>query len=569
MKTLPDSAFRSLAQIFARSPSCAFGTTLSQVITLPLAKTEDPSSPSQTRPITLVAILYRLWAKTTTMQILKQWKDLIPDYIIGFLPGRSPEIEMIKQQFLFELEHSSHDSDRPIWQGLTLDLIKCFNLIGRYPAALALKKSGIPAHLVDTWYFTLNQQTRAWKVSGNIFVFEGTTTGTPEGDSWSVLACIALSRVWAHHVSQTGATPACYADNWSLKSTATPVTEEAITTTISCARAMKLLIDWAKTWCWRTSARGKAEWKIKMQALLPPGIHLHVVNAARELGYTMAYNKVQSRQTQRQRHDDATKRIHRLRRTRTNLQVRAQICADACLSKALFATMTYHVGNPWIKELRSLIAKTLVPDRRNSNPFLATQLLSPFVRDPELYLIIESIRSVRRFLTTIEYEQQQAFFYFVSRHSGSHHEVFGPAGALRANLLRIGWQIDQQGWLQTDSQVQFHLLQDNLPDIVAFLDHCWMKHVMQCRITRKEWQQFPIPDRVATTRLLSKMTPNQQQVLATQITGAYMLGQQRLHIEDAVEECALVGKMKIFSTESSLVRIFSTFMLSTLRQSVS
>lgn len=569
LKTLPDSAFCSLAQIFARSPSCAFGTTLSQVITLPLAKTEDPSSPSQTRPITLVAILYRLWAKTTTMQILKQWKDLIPDYIIGFLPGRSPEIEMIKQQFLFELEHSSHDSDRPIWQGLTLDLIKCFNLIGRYPAALALKKSGIPAHLVDTWYFTLNQQTRAWKVSGNIFVFEGTTTGTPEGDSWSVLACIALSRVWAHHVSQTGATPACYADNWSLKSNATPVTEEAITTTISCARAMKLLIDWAKTWCWRTSARGKAEWKIKMQALLPPGIHLHVVNAARELGYTMAYNKVQSRQTQRQRHDDATKRIHRLRRTRTNLQVRAQICADACLSKALFATMTYHVGNPWIKELRSLIAKTLVPDRRNSNPFLATQLLSPFVRDPELYLIIESIRSVRRFLTTIEYEQQQAFFYFVSRHSGSHHEVFGPAGALRANLLRIGWQIDQQGWLQTDSQVQFHLLQDNLPDIVAFLDHCWMKHVMQCRITRKEWQQFPIPDRVATTRLLSKMTPNQQQVLATQITGAYMLGQQRLHIEDAVEECALVGKMKIFSTESSLVRIFSTFMLSTLRQSVS
>ena len=542
LKSLPDSAFQTLAQIFARRPSCAFGSNLSQVITLPLAKTEDPSSPSQTRPITLVAVLYRLWAKTTTMQILKQWQHLIPDYIIGFLPGRSPEIEMIKQQYQFELEHSLTEENKQVWQGLTLDLIKCFNLIGRIPASLALKKSGIPVHLVDTWYNTLQQQTRTWKVNGSLFVFEGTTTGTPEGDSWSVLACIALSRVWANQVVKVGANPACYADNWSLKANSTQITEIAISTTINCAEAMKLLIDWAKTWCWRTSSRGKAEWKQKMQTLLPPGIHIHIVNAARELGYTMAYNKVQSRQTQRQRHDEAIKRITKLRRTRANLQVRAQICADACLSKALFGTVTYHVGNPWIKELRSLIAKTLVPERRNSNPFLATQLLSPFVRDPELHLIIESIRCVRRFLLTLDTEQQNAFYYFLSRHSGSYHDVYGPAGALRANLLRIGWQIDKQGWIQTDTQVQLHLTHDNLPEIIKFVDHCWMKHVMQCRIVRQNWQHFPIPDRTATTKILCKMSPTQQQVLATQITGAYMLGDQRQHIEDAVEACALCGQ---------------------------
>lgn len=539
LKALPDSAFNTLAQIFSRTPAQSFGKNLSQVITLPLAKNEDPSKPSQTRPITLVAILYRLWAKTTTMQILHQWKNKIPDYIIGFLPGRSPEIEMIKQQHLFEKSHADISTHNLIWQGVTLDLIKCFNLIGRFPAAQALKKSGIPPHLVDTWLATLQDQTRLWKVNNNVYSFEHTSTGTPEGDSWSVLACVAISRVWAHRIETIGATPACYADNWSFKSLQTDLIESAIHNTIICARAFKLLIDWAKTWCWRTSSRGKAAWKQRMQAILPHDVHLQIVAAARELGYTMAYNKVQSRQTQRQRHDEAIRRIHRLRKTKASLQIRAQLCADACLSKALFATATYHVGNPWIKELRTLIAKTLVPDRKNSNPFLATQLLSSFVRDPELHLILDCIRCIRRFLYSVSPSEQLQFFEFAAKHTGTYHEVFGPAGALRSNLLRIGWQIDKFGWLLTDSRVKFHLLQDNLPDIIRFVEHCWMKHVMQCRITRQHWQHFPVPDRPSTLRIFDRFPPNQQQVLATQITGAYMLGDQRSHIEDASETCAL------------------------------
>ena len=542
LKSLPHCAFCALSQIFMRLPSQSFGKTLAQVLTLPLAKVEDPSLPSQTRPITLVAILYRLWAKTTTMQILQQWKDVIPNYIIGFLPGRSPETEMIKQQYLFELAHTTFANQRIVWQGLTLDLVKCFNLIGRHPAAQALKKAGIPPHLVDTWYETLKDQTRLWKVDNNLFKFGHTTTGTPEGDSWSVLACIAISRIWAHQIVNKGASPSCYADNWSLKSDQDQITENAIETTITCARAFKLLIDWAKTWCWRTSSQGKREWKTRMQALLPQEIKVQIVTSARELGYTMAYNKVQSRQTQRQRHADTIRRVHRIRKMKTSLQVRAQVCADACLHKALFATATYHVGNPWIKELRSLIAKTLVPDRRNSNPFLANQLLSKYIRDPELHLIVDCIRCIRRFMYTLPSNEQQEFFHFVSRHSGAYQEVFGPAGALRSNLLRIGWQIDKQGWLITDSKVQFHLLNDNLPDIIRFVEHCWMKHVMQCRIQRRKWLQFPVPDRTATIRLFQKLPDNQQQVLASQITGAYMLGEQRLHIDDATDKCALCGQ---------------------------
>ena len=539
LKTLPDSAFAALSQIFVRSPSQSFGQNLAQVITLPLSKVEEPSQPSQTRPITLIAVLYRLWAKTTTMQILHQWKDNIPDYIIGFLPGRSPEIEMIKQQYLFEQAHSKQQNVGVIWEGLTLDLVKCFNLIGRVPAKMALVKAGIPLPLVSTWYETLMQQTRLWKVNQQLFSFDSTTTGTPEGDSWSVLACISLSRIWANQIVVAGAQPSCYADNWSIKTDQTVVTEVAIDLTIKCANAFKLLIDWAKTWCWRTSSQRKTEWKQRMQRLLPQEIQIQIVTAARELGYTMAYNKVQSRQTQKQRHEQAAKRIYRLRKMRTSLQVRALICTDACLSKALFATATYHVGNPWIKELRTLIAKTLIPDRKNSNPFLATQLLSPHVRDPEVHLILESIRCIRRFLYTQPPQEQDTFFFHVSRHSGNHHDVFGPAGALRTNLQRIGWQLDKHGWLLTDTQVQFHILRDNLPDILQYVEHCWMKHVMQCRIIRKHWQQFPIPDRVATTSLLKQFNDSQQQVLAVQITGAYMLGDQRMHIDDASEQCTL------------------------------
>lgn len=45
---------------------------------------------------------------------------------------------MIKIQHQFEVSHFNFETGAIQWQGVTLDLVKCFNLIPREPARRAL-----------------------------------------------------------------------------------------------------------------------------------------------------------------------------------------------------------------------------------------------------------------------------------------------------------------------------------------------------------------------------------------------------------------------------------------------
>ena len=214
LKHLPINVYNSLGQLFHRFAGQAWPSHLMKALTVPLMKKEDIWLPHNTRPITILAVLYRLWGKVVTSQILSQWKLLLPDFIVGYVPTRSPDIQMISQQFQFETDNLDGITNHTSLQGLTLDLVKCFNLLPREPIKWALLRAGVPSELVQTWYDTLSHLHRCWKINGTIVELDTTSTGAPEGDTWSVLACISISRVWGHLVQQVGAEPSCFADNW-------------------------------------------------------------------------------------------------------------------------------------------------------------------------------------------------------------------------------------------------------------------------------------------------------------------------------------------------------------------
>ena len=263
---------------------------------------------------------------------------------------------------------------------------------------------------------------------------------------------------------------------------------------------------------------------------------------AKDLGFTMAYNKVQSRKTQATRHKEAMARLFRLRKLHSTLQQRAKVVSDAALAKALHATETYFVGRKWLTPLRSAMARTILPDRKNTNPFLATMLVSAGVRDPELFVILRSIRACRRFLHASAPEVRRKFFKFASQHTGRACKVFGPAGALQANLHRIGWSVDSSGVLHTDSEIRFCFLFSDLRELTTFLDRSWMKHVAQCCLTRPGWANLPVPDRMTTIKALCKLPDNEQQVLAYQISGSFMLAKQKGHFNDKIDGCPLCNQ---------------------------
>jgi len=537
LRSLPSIAIKSLSQIFHRFQGQPFPERWLIALTIPLGKQHAAHTAAKTRPITVLSLLYRLWSKVVTTQVLKHWSQHLPGYIVGFIPGRSPQNEMIKIQHEFECSHTTSGEGATQWQGITLDLVKCFNLIPREPAKRALRKAGVPEAMIQVWFQSLMKLVRYWKLRDSVVESGLTTTGTPEGDTFSVLCCVAISRIWAHHLSTHNAIPSCYADNWSWRCRFLEDNLSALTATRAFTRHCRLKIDWDKTWAWITYHLNKAAWKAAMKLELPREATLHVVTSARELGYTMHYNKNQSRATQKQRHQEALQQVLRIRRMPVSLQIKAQLLTDACLSKAFSQTETYHVGNPWFKELRTAMSRTLVPDRKITNPYLAVMLLSKFTIDPELYYIRQCIRSIRRFLINTDDATRSQFLVLAAKHNLKPMQVHGPAGTLATSLAKLGWKITADGTIYTDSMLNLHLLSSPLASILHSTVHTWMKNISQFCSTRPEWRNLPPIDRGSTLKVFMQLPQEQQNTVAKFLTGSYMDANQREHIREGPVTC--------------------------------
>ena len=542
LRSLPPIAIKSLSQIFHRFQGHPFPSKWLVAITIPLGKEIEAHTPAKTRPITVLSLLYRLWSKVVTSQILRHWSQHLPGYVVGFIPGRSPQNEMVKIQHEFEVSHTNFETGSTQWQGLTLDLVKCFNLIPREPARRALLKAGIPDHMIQTWFQSLQKLVRYWKFGSAIIESGQTTTGTPEGDTVSVLCCVAISRIWAHHLSIHQAIPSCYADNWSWRCKTLQANLRALEATRDFTNACRLRIDWGKTWAWITYHFNKPAWKVAMRQALPREATLHVVTSARELGYTMHYSKTQSRATQKQRHQEAMDQVLRIRRMPVSLQIKAKLLTDACLSKALSQTETYHVGGPWFRELRSAMSRTLVPDRKITNPFLSVMLLSKYTLDPELYYIRQCIRTIRRFLLTTDIDTKNQFLEIAAKHNLQPMRVHGPAGTLATSLIKLGWKITTSGQIQTDTMLNLHLLQSPLNNIMHCTVHAWMRNISQFYLARQEWRNLPVIDRHSTLKIFMQLPQQQQNVVSRFLTGSYMEPKQREHIREGPVTCEICEK---------------------------
>ena len=541
LKALPDQCFITLGEIFeyyhSREPLPEF---LCKAITLPLKKRDDVQDASGTRPITLLPVIYRLWTRMTTMQILSQWSQQLPKELVGFLPGRSPANHITQVQFLFEQYHTQHQRP-PAWQGITLDLVKAFNLMPRAPLAAAMTHAGIPDSLTKFWNSTQNQTQRIWRIGQTLIPQTSTSTGAPEGDTWSVLGCIALSWIWVEQMKSRQVEPSAYADNWAWKSRTLESNLAALRRTVEYTDALRLRIDWSKTWGWNLSNFRKEAWVAKIKHECPQAADLLFPKHARDLGYTLNYSKVYTRQTQKIRHTAAMSQLHKLSKTTLTLASKAKICTYA-FTKALWGTTAHVVGTHWLKDLRTAATKALLPDRTSANPFLVCTFISKFLKDPEVLVILDSMRVCRIFLQQQTTEMQSTFFTMVARHDRHHSHVWGPAGALAYNLARIGWSITVDGAIRLDVEYDLHFLHSSWKEIQIKVEQAWARHLAQVLLTRDHWSNLPVPDVVATQKLFSQHNDAVQRASAVYLTGASKVGTQLKYFSEHNDQCTLCQK---------------------------
>ena len=178
-------------------------------------KTAEARTFDQMKPITVFALVFRIWTKVAARRLLLQWKLTLPKNVVGALPGRSCTNLTLDTGLKIErFLRLGTDAG-----GFNLDISKCFNRFGRMPIALFLRKNGFDQQSCDMWISSIGRMTRSACILGSVSGPVQATAGLAEGDPLSVCGMILVGYGWHFLVSETGAVTAVFADDWSWMAT--------------------------------------------------------------------------------------------------------------------------------------------------------------------------------------------------------------------------------------------------------------------------------------------------------------------------------------------------------------
>eukprot|EP00435_Cladocopium_sp_Y103_P039596 s1134_g10.t1 len=530
LKNLPTSCIADLLQTFNRMLPDGFPTWMMQARVLPVAKSYKANQAKATRPITVLSLMYRVFSKWTSRQILQAWARSLPVAISGFLPGRSSHRLVYEMQLA--LEATNHGFSNSHWGGLTLDIVKAFNTLPHLPLCQLLCHLGIPNALVRAWISSIQRMVRHWQIDSQLFPVTEATTGLPEGDAWSVVGMLAVNVFMVTLMTPITRQLNAFADNWSYATTDPQHHQPAISTLKQIADALAIAIDWGKTWAWGTSSQHQEALQTAKNSILDPEVQLQLVTHARDLGYIMHYRLAPFRGTQKERHKQALARLHRLRKSDLPVQDKAYVAMASAVTKALYGTHMYLVGEEYFSQLRSKIASALLGDHHNIQSHLACSCLSPTLVDPELWVIQNAIKEARLFLLQAPSDLANLFLRMAANHRVRSHLIVGPAMALNAYLAKLGWSIDQGGALHGVHFNYLHLLQSNQEQLMLAAEKAWMDHVSLSVSNRHHLRNLPRIDNRATIQIFQTIPPDQQRTVGLDLCMGYMLNNQKAHFDD-------------------------------------
>ena len=152
----------------------------------------EGSAPEKLQPISVMSVLYRLWAATRLRDLIGWQEGWVPDQMHGFRPAQSAEdvwwpLALKIERALLEAESLS---------GISLDYSKCFD---RVPVDIVLRladRAGIASAILRPVRAMFVQLRRHFQVCNHVGVSFCATTGILQGCPLSVVLVNLLVSVW-------------------------------------------------------------------------------------------------------------------------------------------------------------------------------------------------------------------------------------------------------------------------------------------------------------------------------------------------------------------------------------
>ena len=514
LKMLPDAAIEHLCRIFVKVWPHGLTCNLMQARTILLAKVEKPENINHGRPITILCTLYRLAAKVIFDQVVAQWAKILPHQISGGLPQRS-----VRDLSLMQASHIEESVAQNMELcGTSMDLIKAFNLVPRRPATLLLTRLGIPADILVFWAKSISRMTRLPFAFNQLGDAIPSTTGVPEGDAWSVLCMLGISTLFFFRVRTAYTTPFAYADNWSWITSPIKQQVQSWIRTLNMVSSMRMRIDPKKSWVWGTSAKIRKENDCLVNLFPAEEIVLETQKHVKDLGEIIQYNKQLYNAPLRQRLQETFVRIKRLKHLPMSIQEKAHKIQTGAWTYGMYGVDTHYVSPLHFNRLRRAVLETFIGNNHHGSSWLALAMLSKFVMDPLLFVLLSICRLIRRCFTYypgLATSIVQRASAFVGK------KAFGPATSFRKYLDFVGWSIAPDGSLSGPGMPSStNCLHSSSKEVVRDLKHAFRSFVYTQVSHRQGLSQVTL-DIPSTLKVFSKFSADNQAILANHILGGF------------------------------------------------
>ena len=556
LKSLPEQAIADLAIVMNRYHT-SFPEWFMLARTVPLQKVPGRPRAHQTRPITVLSQLFRVWGRVLAKQLLQHFARVMPTSITGMLASRGPLDAAYHQQFWLE---ASRWFGLPT-SGFCLDLVKCFNTINRQAIAKLLLRLGLPNAIVTLWINSISLLKRFWVLDHQCSHIIGSNTGIPEGDSISVICMIAIGYGWTQAVAQHAprAKLGAYADNWGWSTLNHREHQHIVATTVQYTRCFDMIIDWAKSWIWGKCPQHVAALKRALKPFVSDTL-IQKLTHAKDLGCPMSYTGPVRLGHMGKKFDMAKKKFLLLQRLHRSITVKGQVAMGGIYSATFFGAELVPIGTSHLDSFRNNAVNSVLGSSRSRNSTIAMLCVSELV-DPEIYLLNQLVRSARRFLHRCLQSERDDFLTMLCQHSGSSAACHGPVGTLKRALLRRGWIIHPQGMVTVCPAVQLSLLNTSNQTWLRWIEFAWQEDVLS-HSNRKGHRGLPSISRTDTLQVLQKFNDSERLSLINELSGAFQTASQQSSWDPAVDDkCKHCG-----DSDTRFHRLFECVATSEARQ---
>ena len=403
-------------------------------LTVLLPKSDNPSNAMDLRPITILSRVYRQWSRYRALTLISGLSKLVPNTVAGGTSNMSSLLLSGHFQDLLE------DSDNlKTLCGLTIDIVKCYNTLPRYPLALYMRKLGWPYHIIKTYMSALYQMRRSFMVLNSASDWQSATTGIPEGCALAVASMLSLSIVVFHFVKahSPSTDTMTFADNWSFIFENFEQAKIVISRLEDFCAALRLRLSIPKSWTWAIDKTVAQQlMAIHMQGEPIPN-HQHV----KDLGVDLTYRGKKTKQTLYHRISLGLNRCKAVARVGGSKFRKPRLVQGSCFPKSSYGCALLHPPKNKFTTFRTETAKALGFSRTGASPWISLSLL-PNICDFEYHVVLSTLMFWRQYFRIFP-DRKQAVLMKVcdSRYKG-------PSLTLRTVLHKLG-DINFDGHLLT------------------------------------------------------------------------------------------------------------------------